>query len=121
MSKYILSIDGDAVTIERIETPLARVTPPVTTGNAPPGTFKIAPVESPVYNPKTFTSDWGPFPSERKAQPAVKRVPVRLWVHHDCRSDERYNVFVKLTPPGESNLYREILHNENGFYVEATQ
>ena len=72
---------------------------PVTTGNAPPNTFKITPVES----------------------PAVKRVPVRLWVHHDCRSDERYNVFVKLTPPGESNLYREILHNENGFYVEATQ
>ena len=69
---------------------------PVTTGNAPPNTFKITPVES----------------------PAVKRVPVRLWVHHDCRSDERYNVFVKLTPPGDSNLYREILHDADGFYFE---
>jgi len=37
------------------------------------------PVAVPIFDPETFTSDWGPFPSDvqRKEQPAVKRVPVQ--------------------------------------------
>lgn len=74
---------------------------------------------------KYYVRDFRDVRCKRKDIPspaqAVKRVPVRLWVHSDSRNDERYNVFVKLTPPAESNLYREIMHDAYGFYVEGEE
>ena len=54
------------------------------------------------------------------AQPAVKRVPVRLWVHRAFLNDDRYNVFTKISPPQSAELYREIHSDGNGgWFVEV--
>ena len=55
------------------------------------------------------------------AVPAVKRVPLRLWVHRDSRNDDRYNIFAKISPPDNAELFLEIKHDGDGFFVEVTE
>jgi hypothetical protein len=74
-----------------------------------------------------YQKSWcgGKFRCRRKdlpaKQPATKRVPVRMWVHRDSRNDDRYNVFAKISPPDHAELYTEILHDADGFYVEVSE
>ena len=56
----------------------------------------------------------------RKDIPTTKRLPVRLWVHGDSRNDERYNVFAKISPPAQHELYREIKFDGTQFYIEES-
>ena len=52
------------------------------------------------------------------AVPAVKRVPVRLWVHRDSRNDDGYIVFAKISPPQDAELYSEIHSDGNGGWFQ---
>ena len=146
-----------------------KIKPSVTTGNAPPDTFKLTPVESP--------DDWVDITNQghvlragvdmlsccdggfvgcqlnkwdgrtvaaylhandecrnkhvrcrRKdlpgAVPAVKRVPVRLWVSDRIgrADDEQWIVFAATgVPDKRSDTLKEILHDADGFYVEVTE
>ena len=51
---------------------------------------------------------------------ATKRLPVRLWTIAGACHDERYNVFAKISPPAQHELYREIHFDGTQFYIEET-
>lgn len=70
-----------------------------------------------MFDPKTFTSDWGPFPEQ---PPKPNRIPVRLY-WYDGNVVARYGH----TPPTDPSFVEIKLDPErhisdSGFYVEGT-
>lgn len=70
-----------------------------------------------MFDPKTFTSDWGPFPEQ---PPKPNRIPVRLY-WYDGNVVARYGH----TPPTDPSFVEIKLDpqrhiSDSGFYVEGT-